>query len=202
MAAALYFVRHGETQWNVEGRLQGQRDVPLNALGRRQAAECGAILAALLARDGLSLSQLDFVASPLSRARETMERLREVLGLDPRDYRTDARLAELSFGTWEGSTLAELRVLDPARSAAREHDKWSFVPPQGESYALLSERVRTWYAEVGANTVAVAHGGTARVLMAQLGVVPFRQAPVVTIEQGAVYVFAAAGMNIHRSPQP
>lgn len=202
MAPALYFVRHGETQWNVEGRLQGQRDVTLNALGRRQAAECGMILRALLARDGLSPYQMHFVSSPLSRARETMERVREGLGLDRAAYRTDARLAELSFGTWEGSTLAELRVRDPARSAAREQDKWSFVPPQGESYALLSERVRTWYAEVQPNTVAVAHGGTARVLMALLGIVPRRQAPMLTIEQGAVYVFAAAGMTIHRRESP
>ena len=202
MAPALYFVRHGETQWNAEGRLQGQRDVMLNAIGRRQATACGRILGTLLVRAAVSPSQLDFVSSPLARARETMERLRGALGLDPGAYSTDPRLRELSFGAWEGSTLADIRVLDPAGSAARERDKWGFVPPQGESYALLSERVRTWYAELHADTMTVAHGGTARVLMALLGVVPSREAPLVTVEQGVVYVFAAAGVTIHRCASP
>ncbi len=61
----IYYIRHGETAWNVEGRLQGAQDIPLNDLGRRQAAQAGKILADLFARDGRDKSSLAFVASPL-----------------------------------------------------------------------------------------------------------------------------------------
>ena len=82
----LYFVRHGETDWNRERRLQGQHDIPLN---------------------------------PLGRARETMEIMRDAMGLDPAAYRTDARLMEMSFGRWEGFTYADLQTREAAALAAR-----------------------------------------------------------------------------------
>ena len=100
----LYFVRHGETDWNRERRLQGQHDIPLNPLGRTQAQRCGAMLRELLGKDGVGIADYDYVSSPLGRARETMEIMRGVIGLDPSAYRTDARLMEMSFGRWEGFT--------------------------------------------------------------------------------------------------
>ncbi len=73
----LYYIRHGETDFNVEARLQGRRDTALNANGRRQAAECGELLRDLFARDGHSPAvEFAYVSSPLKRARETMEILR------------------------------------------------------------------------------------------------------------------------------
>src|ERR1044071_2779885 len=104
----LVFFRHGETDWNVEGRLQGQRDIPLNALGRKQATHCGEILRDLFVRERIDVTTLDFICSPLGRARDTMELARASLGLPPKDYRIDERLTEVTFGEWEGYTLAEL----------------------------------------------------------------------------------------------
>ena len=69
----IFYIRHGETDWNVTGRLQGRRDVPLNARGRTQAMYCGDILRGLFAREGRNVSEIDFVSSPLGRARTTME---------------------------------------------------------------------------------------------------------------------------------
>src|SRR5437016_4548078 len=100
MPPPLYYIRHGETDWNREGRLQGQREIPINANGRAQARRCGEILHDLLARE--PQTTLDFVASPLGRARATMELARVALGLDPQSYRVDERLTEISFGNWEG----------------------------------------------------------------------------------------------------
>ena len=77
----LYYIRHGETDWNRESRLQGQRDIPMNANGRAQARRCGEILRELLAREPSDRAP-DFVSSPLGRARETMELARAALGLD------------------------------------------------------------------------------------------------------------------------
>jgi probable phosphoglycerate mutase len=187
-----YFMRHGETDWNAERRLQGQHDIPLNAVGRRQGSQCGEILRALFDREGHDPEAFDFVSSPLGRARETMELMRTGLGLDPGRYRTDARLAELSFGRWEGFTFAELQGCqsDVRALATREHDKWGFVPPGGESYADLLVRVRQWYATLVRDAVVVAHGGVARTLIVHLGIEPAAAAPVHDIEQGVVYQFA------------
>ena len=60
----IYYMRHGETDWNVEGRLQGQQEVALNARGRAQGAHCGEILRELFAREGRDPAALDYVSSP------------------------------------------------------------------------------------------------------------------------------------------
>jgi broad specificity phosphatase PhoE len=198
MARPLYFVRHGETDWNLEGRLQGQRDIALNTAGRRQATACGVILGDLLRQLGRQPNEFVYVSSPLSRARETMALMRQALGLDPAPNQIDPRIQELSFGDWEGETIAEIRARDPAAIAARERDKWSFEPPQGESYARLSQRIGAWYASLKEDTVAVAHGGTARALMVVLRLVPPATAPLIEVEQGVVYAFEADRVMIYR----
>lgn len=185
----IYYIRHGETDWNVAGRLQGRHDVPLNAQGREQAAHCGGILRDLISRAGRDPSDFDYVSSPLGRARETMELARIPLGLTSDGYHVEADLAEISFGNWEGFTIAQLRARDPQRIAAREHDKWHFVPPGGESYEAVSKRMRDWYENLSRDTVAVAHGGTARGLIAHLGIAKPAAAPLIDIAQGVVYVF-------------
>ena len=171
----IYYIRHGETEWNAEGRLQGTQDIPLNDLGRRQAASAGNILADLFARDGRSETSLAFVASPLGRARLTMELVRGTLRLPPHDYAIDDRLREIGYGHWEGSTLAQMQALDPDVFAARQADKWTVPPPGGESYASVQARMNDWYDQLTADTVAVAHGGTARALMVALGIETPRQ---------------------------
>lgn len=161
MPPTLVFVRHGETDWNVEGRLQGQRDIPLNDTGRAQARRNGKALIAAIP----DIAGYDFVASPLERSRETMEIARLAMGLDPSAYHLDERLREISFGEWEGYTTQELRALVPALVEARETDKWGFLPPEGESYRLLSERIDGWLADIVRPTVTVSHGGVGRVLL-------------------------------------
>jgi broad specificity phosphatase PhoE len=198
----LYYVRHGETDWNVAGRLQGQRDVELNARGRAQAFRCGEILRDIFARDGRDPGEFDYVASPLLRARKTMERMREALGMEPRQYRIDARLREMAFGDWEGLTLAEVAARDPAAIAARERDKWRFVPPDGESYEQMSTRLRAWYASLRRNSVVAAHGGTARALIVRLGIEPAATAPQLSIEQGVVYRFERGSIQIFSEISP
>ena len=193
----LYFVRHGETDWNRERRLQGQHDIPLNPLGRSQAQRCGTLLRELLGKDGVGVADYDYVSSPLGRARETMEIMRGVMGLDPSAYRTDARLMEMSFGRWEGFTYAELQTREAAALEARERDKWGFVLPGGESYAQLEKRVQVWYESIARATVASAHGGVCRALMALLKVVQPSEASVGDIGQGVVYVFNGTAMTRH-----
>jgi len=194
-APTIYYIRHGETEWNADGRLQGTRDIPLNDLGRKQAADAGSILADLFARDGRSEQSLAFVASPLGRARSTMELVRGALELPPADYRIDNRLREIGYGDWEGSTLRQMQASDPEVFAKRQADKWTVPPPGGESYAAVQIRMRDWYDSLLVDTVAVAHGGTARALMVALGIETSASAADLTIEQGAVYVFGDGGLT-------
>src|SRR5207244_4449969 len=136
---------------------------------RAQASHVGHILAGLLGRDGRDKASLPFVASPLGRARSTMELVRSVLELPPDDYALDDRLREIGYGVWEGSTLAEMQAADPALYARRQTTKWTMAPEGGETYAEVQHRMRDWYDSVDRDTVAVAHGGTARPLMVPLG---------------------------------
>jgi probable phosphoglycerate mutase len=193
----LYFARHGETDWNRERRLQGQHDIPLNSLGRVQASRGGALLRELLDRTGRTAAEYDYVSSPLGRARETMELMRAAMELDPQAYRTDARLMEMSFGRWEGFTFAELQAREAQALAARERDKWGFVLPGGESYALLQVRVRAWYESIERDTVVSAHGGVCRALIAHLGLARPEDASTGDIGQGVVYVFDGNNMTRH-----
>jgi broad specificity phosphatase PhoE len=195
--SVIYFIRHGETDWNRERRLQGQHDIPLNALGRVQASRCGELLRDLLERDGRPAAEYEYISSPLGRARETMELMRAAMGLEPGAYRTDARLMEMSFGRWEGFTFAELQAREAEGLAEHERDKWGFVLPGGESYAQLQVRVRSWYEELERDTVVSAHGGVCRALIAHLNLAQPEAASTGEIGQGCVYVFAGGSMARH-----
>jgi probable phosphoglycerate mutase len=191
----LYYVRHGETDFNRQGRLQGRRDTLLNGHGRQQAAECGFLLGDLFARDHRRAQEFKYISSPLKRARETMEILRTALGLEAHQYQVDARLIEIAYGEWEGLTLQEIETQNAGVLSARERDKWDFAPPGGESYRELAERIGNWYNSLTADTVVAAHGGGVRALMAILNIVPDEQATHAAIEQGVVYVFAGGKMS-------
>lgn len=194
-APVLYYIRHGETDWNVEQRLQGHRDPPLNARGRGQASACGDILRDLLVRDGRVAVDCAYVSSPLTRARETMRLVRIAVDLEPDAYDVDNRLIEISFGDWEGLTLPEIAARSPGALAARERDKWGFTPPGGESYRDVTARVGAWYATVARDTVVTAHGGVARALLAHFHILPHEEAVHGDIVHGAVYVFAGGTMT-------
>jgi probable phosphoglycerate mutase len=181
----IYFIRHGETDWNLEGRLQGQKDIPLNDVGRVQAEEAGRRLQALVPH----YEDLAYVASPMLRTRETMELLRKAIGLHPEVYKLDDRLVELTFGVWEGMTWKEVRKAEPQMAALRERDKWNYAPPGGgESYAMLTDRIRPVLDDLTRDTVIVAHGGVARAFLALACGVSSRQAAGMDIWQGRILV--------------
>ncbi|MEL6747732.1 MAG: histidine phosphatase family protein [Pseudomonadota bacterium] len=165
----LYLVRHGQTDWNKSRRIQGATDIPINAKGRDQARRNGGVLADLLIDPALGdaaaqTGHLNFIASPFSRARETMEIVRATMGLPRHGYSTDPRIAELRFGEWEGRTWTDLRASETPAVAAYDADRFGFCPPGGESYADLMARVLEWYDALTSDTVVVTHGGTSRAL--------------------------------------
>ena len=192
----LLFIRHGETDYNREGRLQGQRDIPLNPKGREQANAVGRSLRKLA---GAEIDRLEaahaFVSSPLIRTRETMERARVAMGLPQQDYGLDDALKELTFGDWEGLTWPEVQARDPTSAAARAAAKWDFTPPNGESYATLALRLTPWLASVEHDLFVASHGGVARALLYLLADVPPAVAAEASIHQGRAILFAQGGFR-------
>ncbi len=180
----VYLVRHGQTAWNAEGRLQGQAETDITEKGRSQADRNGRRLRELIDRP----EDFDFVASPMRRTRETMERIRAAMGLDPKAYRTDPRLVEVSFGDWQGRTFVELEAETPGITKPRSRDKWNFVPPGegAESYQMLLERVQPFLEGLSGPTVCVAHGGILRVAFRIFGDLPQREAATVDILQDRI----------------
>ena len=164
LAAPLYLLRHGETAWNLDRRMQGSRDSDLTARGRAQAAAMGRALASELAR---APGPTVFLRSPLGRTCETALIVGHELGLDPAGWRDDPRLAELRYGDWEGSTWAEIEVDHPDAMARWRADPEGFCPPGGESHFDLRRRSAAVLAEIiasGTRTVVVSHGVSGAVL--------------------------------------
>ena len=153
----LYLVRHGQSEWNRIGRIQGRSESPLTDFGREQAAALGRMLRAVLPDPGL-----DIVASPLARAFETAQIIAGELGRAAGDVRADQRINDFDVGVLAGypgwdavaadhPELARLRIEDPIR----------FRPPGGESGADVLARARDFLGErdaVGRDTLVVCHG--------------------------------------------
>eukprot|EP01034_Spumella_vulgaris_P003597 gene3597-4623_t len=107
-------LRHGETAWNTERRMQGSKNSDLTPRGRVQALAMGRTLKAELEREpGPTI----FLRSPLGRTRETSEIVGRELGIASGEWREDIRLAELSYGTWEGFSWAEIEIDHPTALA-------------------------------------------------------------------------------------
>lgn len=161
----LYVVRHGQTEWNIETRFQGQQDSPLSALGQQQAHNS----AAYLAHTGIER----LYTSPLGRAWKTAGVISERIG---QDRITEERLKECSFGACEGMTFAEIEKAFPGKTAWRDADRWSRPYPDAESYADVVHRVRSFADETlrgalradGPVLCTVAHGMLNRCLVGYL----------------------------------
>ena len=163
----IYLVRHGETEWNRAGRVQGHLDSPLTANGEAQAHAVGEALRELIDGDGF-----DIVASPLGRTRATAAIIRDALGDEGIAIATDDRLREISWGDWDGLTFDEIDTRDPGERARRRDDRWDHRPPGGESYAETALRAADWLAgadslagaDPARRLIAVSHGGIGRLL--------------------------------------
>ncbi len=187
----LYLIRHGETDWNRDQRYQGQADIPLNDTGRAQAQRNGEILRQILP----GLAAADFVSSPLSRARETMEIMRAALSLAPQAFRTDAELMELHYGHWEGHLATELPASDPEGVAGKSADPFGWRPRGGESYADLMIRTARWLNTIERDTVAVTHGGVTRVARGALLGLDTRLVPTLDVPQDRILVLEGKSMR-------
>jgi probable phosphoglycerate mutase len=191
----IYFVRHGETDWNAQSRYQGQHDIPMNDTGRAQARRNGAALRAALPDPLPRADALAFVASPMLRTRETMALLRAELGMGMDGVAFDDRLREMHYGHWEGQLAADLPQIDPDGVAARARDWWTWRPRGGESYEDLTARVGAWLATVDRDTVVASHGGVSRALRGLVVPVDRAEVPRLPVPQDRVLVLRRGAMS-------
>ena len=160
----LYYIRHGQTDWNAEQRFQGRRDVALNNIGREQAHENGLRLKQLVT----SPEDFDFVASPLGRTRETMQIIRSAMSLEPKAYIIEPTLMEMDYGDLEGVTLETIERDSPEIYSQRMQDRWNFQPPNGENLQMTMERIVPYFRGIERNMIIVGHGSVGRALRKHL----------------------------------
>jgi broad specificity phosphatase PhoE len=162
MPQTIYFVRHGETTWNLEGRMQGHLNSPLTARGLREARRDGAALRQLIQGE----EPYSLIFSPMGRTRETATIVAREVRPCLCSRRSDDRLREVSWGDWDGLTIVEIKARDPANWQAHIEDRWNVGPPGGESYRMLCERIGDWLASVKVEPrlIVVSHGAVGRVL--------------------------------------
>jgi probable phosphoglycerate mutase len=155
MTVPFAILRHAPTGWNAMGRLQGSTDIPLSPAGEAAARSWTLPAPA----DGWRR-----MCSPLQRARRTAELLRP-----PAPVTVDSRLREMSFGVWEGKSVAQLRAEGGEAFAAAERLGLDFHPPGGESPRIAMARTAGWVQEIargGQPVVAVSHKAAIRALLA------------------------------------
>ena len=160
----IYLLRHGETLWNRERRMQGRRDSPLTPEGIAQAAAMGGAL-----REHLGEGAPGFAwrSSPLMRAWQTAVIVAGRVGVDPGTIERQDALMEMTWGDWDGLTAAEIEARDPALWQARIDDRFTVAPPGGgETQTDVVVRAAKWLKTVPAEArlVVVAHGALGRAL--------------------------------------
>lgn len=157
----VWFVRHGETEWNAVQRMQGRRNSDLNALGRKQADANGRLLA------GLDIEAI--VSSPLDRARQTTDIIRRYVSA-PVTF--DDRIVEWDCGDWSGHLRSDVVEAWPSEYAALLADPFHYRGPGCENYPDMFERARPFVAELvgmeASRVVVVSHGMIGRVMLSLL----------------------------------
>lgn len=162
----VFLVRHGQTEWNHQKRVQGHTDVHLDSVGREQA-KCVALS---MANEGVER----ILASDLTRARDTAEVIALQLGLP---IELDSRLRERSYGDWEGFKYDEFTGLMSELRNGQPDDHHTVAPPGGESISDLQARLKgvtDSLFEVNRTTLVVSHGGACSILLGQLLNIPLQ----------------------------
>ncbi len=185
----IYLLRHGQTAFNAERRMQGHMDTPLNARGVQQAAAMGVLLRGLIPDP----TGWRIVASPLGRAQQTAKAAGAALGLP---IETDRRLIEVTMGEWEGRLVTEVEAEHPELFKSRQ---WFFHAPGGETYEQMAARIGAWLGELPPEperkVIAVCHGVTSRVLRALYAGLSAHDAMQLDVPQDAIYRLAGGAMQ-------
>ena len=159
---SIYLLRHGETVWNRAKRLQGHKDTPLTLKGVQQARAMGDKLRHVL--DGIQPRA--FFSSPIGRSHQTAIIVADSINFDTELIVLKKELKEITFGKWDGLNMEEILAGYEMIWRQRNKAKWSFAPPDGESYKMASERANSFMEGLSEEypTIVVAHGSLNKVI--------------------------------------
>lgn len=181
MSAPIYLVRHGETVWNREGRIQGRLDSPLTEQGLSQAARVAAPLVSELGRK----PALRLMSSPLGRARDTAAIVAAALEVH---VSIEPLLSELNLGSWNGLTRAEIEARWPEALRSTDEHNWFYCSPDGETIGDIRRRAIAWLEAQTEPVIAVSHGLFGRVLRGAYAGLLDEEAIRLSEPQDAVFV--------------
>jgi probable phosphoglycerate mutase len=174
----IYFIRHGETDWNREHRIQGQTDIPLNDTGHRQAESVARAL-----KNHLGNATVDrYIVSPLTRTRQTMGYVAREFDVPESRAEIVPAVTELGFGVWEGKPFAAMKSHPSYPADLLQRYNWR--PEDGESYADGYARLQQWIGRIEGPTVIVAHGAIGRCLIGLVSDLPPQQLLLTKTPQG------------------
>lgn len=179
----LYLMRHGQTVWNAQGRMQGRLDSPLTALGVEQAKRQAELVAEITAHR---------VSSPQGRAQQTAE-----IVFGNKDFTTDERLCEIDVGEFTGEMIENLRLRQPEFFTGTRID-WYNRTPNGENFAMLSARAKDFLDNLTGPTLIVTHRITLRMLRILALGWSISRLEELTVEQGAVHVIKKSEHEVWR----
>lgn len=179
----LYLLRHGQTEWNVQGRLQGRLDSDLTPLGRAQARRQAQLVLHLPA-------DLACLTSPAGRALATAR-----IAFAGRDFATDDRLHEIDVGPFTGQALERLQAAHPQVFAGGGID-WYDRVPGGEDFAALQQRVDAFLRQLSGPAIILTHGVTLRMLRLVAMGLPLDRLAEMPVLQGAVHQVRAGRHRI------
>jgi broad specificity phosphatase PhoE len=158
----MFLVLHGQTEWNLAGRMQGHGDSPLTDEGRRQAS----VAATTLARHLPDASRVQIISSPSGRTRATAAIIANALGTPASAIRYEPRIMEVHLGAWEGMTREDIEADWSALLEGTTYQDWFFRAPGGEDYLATANRIGDWLSAIDNHDslIVVSHGVASRIL--------------------------------------
>lgn len=162
MSQTLYLLRHGETEYNTQGRYQGELDSPLTDDGKFQVKQNAKMLKSIMGDP----NEWRIISSPLGRAIQSTEIICETIGFGVSKVENDHRLSEVAVGSWAGLTTKEIEKTWPHLIDNNDLYSWYFNSPDGESYDSVVNRLTDWLESIKnePKVIAVSHGLTGRIL--------------------------------------
>ncbi len=180
---SIYLVRHGETEWNAQGRFQGRLDSPLTPTGREQARRVGRLISAAIPPG----APVRMHVSPLGRTRRTAEII-QWFGRYPEPV-LEPRLREVTMGSWDGLTQVDIEAGWPGLLDGSTRHDWYFRAPDGEGYETALARVDAWLGRIEGTVVAVSHGLLGRLIRGAYLGLPRAEALRLPVPQDVVWHF-------------
>ncbi|WP_305418934.1 histidine phosphatase family protein [Photobacterium leiognathi] len=185
MSKSIFLLRHGQTTFNAQQRLQGHCNSELTALGQNQASTIGASLSKKIG----NINQWAVYSSPLGRALETAQIVCEQLGIDSDNIVTDERLKEFNLGDWETCFIPDLVKQNPK---LLNHRDWYLSAPHCESYESVVNRVKDFLVDnaVPDHVIVISHGLTGAVFRGVYAAMSYSETFEQDLPQNAYFLLA------------